>query len=193
VDHGFSWTTFFCAQLGAKFTVIVVAWQFQVNDAAFGTTYLARGEVMKRIFTAIVTTVVLALAVITPARAQLPGTSMRAYIPFDFIVNGKTLSAGNYEVRRITDAPEGLIIRSVNNKHDHSMFETESMQQNRLPRHDALVFDRYGDTYFLSEVLVGGSETGRRLAPSRAERQLRRETEMASNNAQAETVSIALY
>jgi hypothetical protein len=148
---------------------------------------------MKRIFTAIVATAVLALAVTSPARAQLPGTSMRAYIPFDFIVNGKTLPAGNYEVRRITDAPEGLIIRSVNNKHDHAMFETESVQQNRMPRHDEIVFDRYGDTYFLSEVLVGGMETGRRLAPSHAERQLRRESEMASNNAQPQTVSIALY
>jgi hypothetical protein len=148
---------------------------------------------MKRIFTAIVAMAFLALAITSPARAQLPGTSMRANIPFDFIVNGKTLPAGKYEVRRITDAPEGLIIRSVDSKHDHAMFETESLQQNRMARHDELVFDRYGDSYFLSEVLVGGMETGRRLAPSRAEKQLRRESEMASNNAQPETVSIALY
>lgn len=148
---------------------------------------------MKKIFVAIVATALLALAITSPARAQLPGTAMRAYIPFDFSVNGKTLPAGHYEVRRITEAPEGLIIRSVDNKRDHVVFETESVQQNQLPRRDELVFDRYGDSYFLSEVLVGGTETGRRLAPTRAEKQLRRETEMASNNAQTETVSIALY
>jgi len=148
---------------------------------------------MRRIFTAIVATAFLALTITAPARAQLPGTAMRANIPFDFIVNGKTLPAGNYEVKRLNDEPEGLIIRSVDNKHDHAVFETESTQQNRMPRHDQIVFDRYGDTYFLSEVLTGGMETGRRLAPTRAERELKRETEMASNNAQPQTVSIALY
>ena len=148
---------------------------------------------MRRIFTAIVATAFLALTITAPARAQLPGTAMRADIPFDFIVNGKTLPAGNYEVKRLNDEPEGLIIRSVDNKHDHAVFETESTQQNRMPRHDQIVFDRYGDTYFLSEVLTGGMETGRRLAPTRAERELKRETEMASNNAQPQTVSIALY
>ena len=148
---------------------------------------------MKRIFTAIVATAVLALAITAPVRAQLPDTAMRANIPFAFIVNGKTLPAGNYEVKRINDEPEGLIIRSLDNKHDHAVFETESMEENRLPRHDQIVFDRYGESYFLSEVLTGGIETGRKLAPSRAERELRRETEMASNTAQVETVSIALY
>ena len=148
---------------------------------------------MRRIFTAIVATAFLTLTITAPARAQLPGTAMRADIPFDFIVNGKTLPAGNYEVKRLNDEPEGLIIRSVDNKHDHAVFETESTQQNRMPRHDQIVFDRYGDTYFLSEVLTGGMETGRRLAPTRAERELKRETEMASNNAQPQTVSIALY
>lgn len=148
---------------------------------------------MKRIFIAIVATAALALAITSSARAQLPGTSMRAYIPFEFNVKGTTLPAGNYEVRRITDNPDGLIIRSVDDKHDHAMFETDSVQENRLQRHDELVFDRYGDTYFLSEVLVGASKTGRRLEPSHAERQLQRETEMAGNNAQPQTVSIALY
>jgi hypothetical protein len=170
-----------------------VAWRFHANDAGFGKLLEARGEVMKRIFTAIAATAFLAFAITAPARAQLPDAAMRAYIPFEFIVNGKTLPAGNYEVRRLTDEPEGLIIRSVNNKHDHAVFETESMQENRMPRHDQIVFNRYGDSYFLSEVLTGGMETGRLLAPSHAERQLKRETEMASNNAQPQTVSIALY
>lgn len=148
---------------------------------------------MKRIVIAIVATTALALAIVTPARAQLPGTAMRASIPFEFIVNGKTLPAGEYEVRRITEAPEGLIISNVNNRHEHVVFETESVQQNRLPRHDALTFNRYGDSYFLSEVVSGGLETSREAIPSHGERQLRREMEMANNNAQPQTVSVAVY
>ena len=142
---------------------------------------------MKKIFTAIAVSAVLALAIVVPARAQLPGTAMRANIPFDFIINGKTLPAGEYEVRRITDEPDGLVIRNVSNRHDHVVFETEPEQQNQLPRHDEMVFNRYGDTYFLSEVISGGMETGRKLMPSHNEKELRRETEFANNNAQPQT------
>src|ERR1043166_4891539 len=93
---------------------------------------LARGEVMKRIFIAIVATAALALAVTSSAVAQLPGTSMRAFIPFAFVVNGRTLPAGNYEVKRITEGPEGLIIRSVDDKHDHAVFERSEEHTSEL-------------------------------------------------------------
>ncbi len=54
-----------------------------------------------------------------------------------------------------------------------------------------IVFHRYGDSYFLSEVFAGGDETGRELHPSRQERILRRE--MASNKTEPETVALAAY
>ena len=50
---------------------------------------------------------------------------------------------------------------------------------------------RYGDTTFLTEVVAAGSETARELVPSRAERKLRRD--LASNNAEPQTVALALY
>ena len=144
----------------------------------------------KQIFSALVAGCLLALMIAVPAYAQMPGTTMRATIPFDFIVKGKTLPAGNYEIRRVSDSPEGLIIRNVNDKRDHVIFETESVDTRNMPNRDEIVFLRYGDSYFLSEVLTG-EETGRALPPSRAERQLRRE--MASNGTKPETVALAVY
>jgi hypothetical protein len=145
----------------------------------------------KQIFSAVVTGCLLALMMAVPAHAQTPGTTIRATIPFDFIVRGKTLPAGNYEIRRISDSPEGLVIRNVNEKRDHAMFQTEPVEPREIPNRSEIVFHRYGDSYFLSEVLTDGEETGQELVPSRAERRLR--SEMASNGAEPETVALAVY
>ena len=144
----------------------------------------------KQIFSTMVTGCLLALLIAVPAHAQLPGTTMRVAIPFDFIVRGETLPAGNYEIKRISDSPEGLIIRNVNEKRDHVIFETEPFETREIPDRSVIVFHRYGDTYFISGVFTAGEETGQVVAPSRAERQLR--SEMASNRAEPETVALAM-
>jgi hypothetical protein len=145
----------------------------------------------KQIFSSLATGCLLALTIAVPARAQMPGTRMRVTIPFDFIVRGKELPAGNYEIRRIGDSPRGLVIQNVYHKHDQVVFETEEVETRKIPNRSEIVFHGYGDTYYLSEVLTAGEETGEELVPSHAEQRLRRE--LASNSAEPETVSLAVY
>ena len=147
---------------------------------------------MKKLLVVMTIGGLLALSLVASAQAQMPGVPIRASIPFDFMVRGKTLPAGNYEIERVMDDASSLLLRNVNNKHENVVFETESMQGKRIPRHNVLVFNRYGDDYFLSEVVTAGDQTGRELAPSHAERTLRREM-MAQNEVQPETVTVALY
>lgn len=146
---------------------------------------------MKKLFIVMAIGSLLTLSLVATARAQMPGIPIRASIPFDFIVRGRTFPAGNYWIERVTDDPSGLVLRNVNNKHEHIVFETESMQDRRAPSRNVLVFNRYGDEYFLSEIVTAGEQDGRELAPSHAERALRRE--MAQNQAEPETVTVALY
>jgi hypothetical protein len=58
----------------------------------------------------------------------------------------------------------------------------------------SLVFHRYGEEYFLSEIWPAGGLTGRELPKSRAERDLMRKAQdsgvAAMNAPQAETVTI---
>ena len=147
----------------------------------------------KWIFSAVITGCVLASMIVVPAQAQMAGSPMRVTIPFDFIVRGKTLPAGNYEIKRVNDESyQLLVVRNINDKREQVMFDTESVQPRTIPDNSEVVFHRYGDSYFLSEILTGGEQTGEELAPSRAERRLR--IEMASNNtAEPETVSVAVY
>jgi len=146
---------------------------------------------IKKVFCAGVVCCFLALGFAAPAFAQLPGTALRATIPFDFTVRGKTLPAGEYEVRRLSDAPEGLIIQNEHN-HTRAVFETESVQARNVQRHGEIVFHRYGDSYFLYEVWAPGELSGRELPRSRAERN--KMQELASDTSLPhETVVIALY
>jgi hypothetical protein len=146
---------------------------------------------MKKLFSLMAIGSLVALSLAATAHAQLPGVPVRATIPFDFIVRGKVLPAGSYEIERVTEDPSGLLLRNVNNKREHIVFETEPVEGRRISNHNVLVFNHYGDEYFLSEVVTAGEQTGRELAPTRQERTLRRE--MAKNQTQAETVTVALY
>jgi len=143
---------------------------------------------MKKIFSLVVIGSVLSLVAAT-AQAQLPGMAIRATIPFDFIVRGRTLPAGSYEIRRVTDESLDLLIRNVDDKHDKAMFGTEPVYMNRIPGKNVLVFNRYGDAYFLSEVETASDQTARELFPSRKERHL--QLQMAKNLVAPETVTVA--
>ena len=145
---------------------------------------------MKKLFSVMAAGILLGLMLTVTAHAQEPGTAMRASIPFDFMVRGKTLPAGNYEIRRINHEPIGLVIQNVNHRRDEAMFQTDPIFAGREPRKSLIVFHRYGDSYFLSEVVTAGEDTARGIMPSRAERALRRE--MASNKGEPETVAVAV-
>jgi len=147
----------------------------------------------KKVFSVIATCCFLALGAASTARAQMPATALRAMIPFDFCIRGKTLPAGDYEIKRITDTPDVLIVSGVSNR-EREIFETDSDGSRKTPNRGELIFHRYGDSYFLSEVFAGGGQTGRELLESRQERSLKRE--MAASNdvrKRPETVALAAY
>jgi hypothetical protein len=153
----------------------------------------AKGEMMKKkVLTLLATGCFLVLFGAT-GHAQLPGMALRASIPFDFSIRGKIFPAGDYEIKRLTDAPDGLVISGVTN-HEHELFETEPVEPKRVSGNAEIIFNRYGDSYFLSEILTKGEQTGRELPESRQERNLKREV-MASNDQRnrPETVALTVY
>ena len=130
----------------------------------------------KRVFSIGLCGCVLTLLVVASAYAQMAGTAIRINIPFAFTLRGRSLPAGNYLIRRITDEGDGLAIQNLQHSRAHSLFETEPVDERVAARHNELIFHRYGDQYFLSEIWTAGFETGRELPVSREERAVRRET-----------------
>jgi hypothetical protein len=100
------------------------------------------------------------------------GKSLTITIAFDFSVRGKTLPAGQYQIARSTQSsPEGLMLRGAF-KEPSVFILGRVVQGNEIQRHSKLVFRRYGNEYFLSEVWISGASTGCELPRSRRERQV---------------------
>jgi hypothetical protein len=107
------------------------------------------------------------------ARAQaLSDSTIEADVPHAFIVQGTTLPAGKYTVRRVDDIePRVLEIRSADGR-TAVVFEAENAQANQIPRKAELVFDKVGDQYFLSQIWTSDSDSGYQLPKTKAEKRL---------------------
>ena len=107
------------------------------------------------------------------ASAQIESdTTIDANIPFAFVVKDKTLPAGKYVIR-VADPTDLKVLEIRGARRGKGvLFETEGVQPERSPRKSELVFDKVGDTYFLSQVLVEGDSTGNQLLKSKMERSL---------------------
>lgn len=94
-----------------------------------------------------------------------------ADVPFEFAVGSKSLTAGEYSVREFA-ANSNAVLISNKDSNDGVIRLTTSVQARITPKQASLVFHRYGQRYFLSEIWTSGERTGRRLLKSAEERAL---------------------
>jgi hypothetical protein len=134
----------------------------------------------------------------TPARGQSLDHKMKANIPFDFEVAGQKFSAGQYSVGRAFRESGDLVLR-IDSSDGHSRAIPLTIPVNRLDSQDkgSLVFHRYGDDYFLSQVWPAAANWGREFTKSRAERQaekrVRESVGAARKTDSVETVIVMAY
>jgi hypothetical protein len=93
-------------------------------------------------------------------------TRIEATIPFDFMVGETKLKAGQYDVTPRNAV--ALLIRSKDNR-NAAVRLTNSIQGAKPSMDTKLVFHRYGQTYFLSEVWIVGQNAGCQLVKSQQE------------------------
>ena len=111
-------------------------------------------------------------SVIARGQALMDDTAVQVDVPHAFIVRDKTLPAGRYTVKRLSDTqPNVLVIRSDDGR-DAVTFEAESAQANQIPRKAELVFDKLGDQYFLSQIWTPDSSFGYQLPRTKAQESL---------------------
>ena len=118
---------------------------------------------------------VIGLAFASAAVANGQSRHVRAQVPFDFIVADKTLRAGKYEVIDQTSGGEVLAIRNADSQYEAMRLTSPIVANDRQDTKAKLVFHRYGETYFLSQVWMDGINNGRELAKTKQERALERE------------------
>lgn len=129
------------------------------------------------------------LFLLTAASAHAQSANhMVVAIPFDFNVAGKLLPAGEYVVRRATqNTDEGWQVLRTDGRAGAFVLTTVIRAQ-AVSENSRLIFNRYDDKYFLSQVWTAGNSYGRGLPMSGRERSLERE--IAKKGAGRQTVAI---
>jgi hypothetical protein len=107
------------------------------------------------------------------ANAQSLAGPVRVNVPFDFVVANEKLPAGKYLIRR-AEPTVGDLLLAVTSRDNlvNALLFTVPVHVLTPTNKGKLVFHRYGDQYFLSEVWPAGTTTGRAVAKSHAERDL---------------------
>ena len=108
-------------------------------------------------------------ALVTGAGAMAQSRAVRATVPFDFSVGDRLLPAGSYEIW----SPSWDVIE-IQNRDNHATMLTATTYNSHESRNGGkLVFHKYRDRYFLSEILCASSDINVSLPPTRAEKQAR--------------------
>jgi hypothetical protein len=125
----------------------------------------------------------IALLVAVAGHAQ-SALTLRANVPFNFEAGGATLKAGPYTVNQGT--PGVIEVISVRGKAAAFVMAgtAECAGKQSTSR---LVFNRYGNTYLLSQIWTRGENCGRQLPVTRRELEL-----AARQHAPDETIIVAV-
>lgn len=114
----------------------------------------------KNIFTIIASlTLVLAVSAVT-ALAQGTNQSAKVAIPFAFSVGDTQLPAGTYVVSKSGNT---LLIQNTRGKGSAATLAAQTIANPQQGAEGRLVFNRYNDQYFLSEIWIPGAGLGREL------------------------------
>lgn len=109
--------------------------------------------------------------------ASLPAAAksvdgMRAQVPFDFQVGDRLVRAGAYTIRAF--GADEQVLRVTSDKGSAVTTTNYATERGNGEGRARLVFHKYGDQYFLVAIW-GADSTGRTLAESKRERNLRKE------------------
>ena len=103
------------------------------------------------------------------AQAQIVG-DLEVNIPFQFHAGNAKLPAGKYRVHVLDDS--GLTVMEISSVDGSTaaLFQVDSAEANSTPAKSELIFNKYGDRYFLAKLFDEGDPNGSRVVESRYEK-----------------------
>src|SRR5882762_4237767 len=118
------------------------------------------------------------------ARAQ---KTMVVDIPFAFTAGSATLPAGEYRVQKM-DLNSAVLLIHCWDARASALVITNAAEAKEPQTESKLVFNRYGNRYFLSQVWTAGSIRGRQLPISPREKEM---PQLAQNQMKGEVTLVA--
>jgi hypothetical protein len=105
------------------------------------------------------------------AHAQIIG-ELKANIPFQFYAGSANLPAGEYVVRMMDNSNLKIMEISSADGATSALFQVRDTRVNSAPRQGELIFNKYGDLYFLTSVFDQGNPDGSEVPKSKYEKRV---------------------
>lgn len=109
------------------------------------------------------------------AHAQIVGNIV-VTIPFQFHAGNAKLPAGKYTLRVLDDTDLKVMEITSADGSTAALFEIRDDQATSAPAKTELVFNKYGNSYFLAKIFDEGNPEGSSVIESRYERSVSKET-----------------
>jgi hypothetical protein len=111
-----------------------------------------------------------ALAVVLSAPVSAQSVTLKASVPFDFVVGGHTMPAGDYVLSTVGNF--GVVeVRNESMGIVPSFIMSDAAYGPLDSARGSLTFRRYGGDYFLAKIWDGSVAAGRSIPMSRAEQE----------------------
>jgi hypothetical protein len=104
--------------------------------------------------------------------AYAQSITVKANIPFDFVVDKQTMPKGEYRVETIGSEGSNVLLITSADGTSKRLETVHSAQSVLEPMGSKLVFHRYGSDYFLSEVWSSNAGSGYEFRQGRLEKEL---------------------
>jgi hypothetical protein len=105
------------------------------------------------------------------AQAQIIG-DVEANIPFPFHAGNTKLPAGNYIIHVLDNSNLTVMEISTADGSTSALFEVETAEANSAPAKSELIFNKYGNRYFLAKLFDEGNPSGSKVVESRYEKKI---------------------
>ena len=105
------------------------------------------------------------------AHAQIIG-ELEVNVPFQFYAGNAKLPAGKYILHMLDNSDLEFMEISTPDGSTSALFQVEDAEANSAPSKSELIFDKYGDRYFLVGVFDEGNPDGSKVPESQYEKRV---------------------
>lgn len=113
---------------------------------------------------------------------------LRLDIPFEFHVGAEKYAAGKYEVKKLSRSV--FLLRNSDDGKGSLILTDADAKQNKDVKSESVVFNRYGETYFLREIFAHRAY-GREIGESKLEKKIRRQETNLANKTERGKITIS--
>ena len=118
------------------------------------------------------------------AHAQIVG-NLDVDVPFQFHAGDTKLPAGKYRIHVLDDAGLRVMEITAADGSSSTLFQVQESDAKSAPAQSELIFNKYGNEYFLAKLFDEGDPSGSELIESRFEKQISKGAVVAQEHVSA--------